>query len=119
MRWINTISASSTQMMTLSLPTGDQVNLNLWYSEPQRGWLFGLAYGTFTLNNLRVVTSVNLLRKFRNLLPFGFACTTNDGYEPVFRDDFSNGRAKFFILDSTDIVNIETMIVNGKISAQL
>jgi hypothetical protein len=98
--------------MTLKLISGDFVGLKLVYMESQQGWYYSLTYGNFILNNRRLVVGVNMLRAFRGLIPFGFACTTKDGYEPVFKTDFSSGRAKFFLLDSIDIQSVET-VLNG------
>jgi len=112
MTWINNITDAPNQSMTLKLISGDTVSFSLKYLESQKGWYFSFSYGSFAINNRRLIVGVNLLRAFRQLLPFGFACTTKDGYEPIFKDDFSNGRAKFFLLDSTDIQSVET-ILNG------
>lgn len=114
MRWINTITNSPNQQMSLNLDIGDTVTLSLSYFESQKGWFYSITYGTFSLFNRRIVTGVNMLRSFRNLLPFGFACTTKDGYEPVFIDDFSNGRASFFLLDETDIASVEQMLAGAQ-----
>lgn len=110
MTYINTITSDPVQSMTLKLDTGDSVILSLSYFESQRGWFYGITYGTFAIYNKRVVTGVNMLRGFRNLLPFGFACITNDGYEPVFKEDFSNGRAKFLLLNPADINSVEDVL---------
>jgi hypothetical protein len=110
MTYINNITSDPSQIMTLKLDTGDTVGFNLSYFESQKGWFYGITYGTFVLYNRRIVTGVNMLRGFRNLLPFGFACVTNDGYEPVFKEDFSNGRAKFLLLNATDIDKVETIL---------
>jgi hypothetical protein len=77
-----------------------------------QGWYYSIVYGNFVLNNRRVVAGINILRAFRNILPFGFACTTTDKYEPIYIDDFKNGRANFYLLDSTDIVSVENMLVS-------
>jgi hypothetical protein len=110
MNLINTITDDPNQSMTLKLSAGDTVAFNLSYLESQQGWYYSLTYGTFPLTMRRIVTSVNMLRGFRNLLPFGFACITSDGYEPVFKDDFSNGRAQFYLLNADDVTAVESLI---------
>jgi hypothetical protein len=72
MTWINNISDSPNQCMILSLASGDQVTLNLSYLESQKGWFYSVVYGSLTLNNRRLVASANMLRAFRDLIPFGF-----------------------------------------------
>jgi len=41
--------------------------------------------------------------------------TTKDGYEPIFQNDFSTGRAKFFLLDNDDVIAIEDILVKQQI----
>jgi len=71
-----------------------------------------LVYGTFVLNNYRVVVSPNCLRAFRGVIPFGIACDTTDGYEDLFINDFSNGRASLYLLNSDDVKSVEDIIQN-------
>jgi hypothetical protein len=109
-KWINTLTNDPNQTLTLKIPTGDQITFKLRYMESNKGWYFSFTYGSFSINNQRIVVGYNMLRKFRELLPFGFACTTSDNYEPIFKDDFSSGRAKFFLLDASDLNSVETLI---------
>ena len=111
LNYINTITDSPNQQMTLKLDTGDTVELSLVYFESQKGWYYGITYGTFEIFNRRIVTGINMLRGFRNLLPFGFACITKDGYEPVFKEDFANNRAQFFLLNAADVINLEEKLI--------
>jgi len=110
MTYIDAITDRPNQTMNLKLATGDFVYLTLRYSESQRGWYYSFTYGSFSVNNRRIVAGVNMIRALRGLLPFGFSCITTDGYEPVFKEDFANKRAKFFLLNVADMVQIETML---------
>ena len=114
MTYINTITDSPNQSMTFKLDNGDTVGFKLSYFESQKGWYCGITYGTFALNNRRIVTGVNMLRGFKNLLPFGFACSTKDGYEPVFIDDFSGGRASFYLLNAGDVESVEMLLAGAQ-----
>ena len=107
MTWINNITDSPNQGLIFKTITGDAITFDLVYISSNKGWYYSLTYGSFKLNNRRLVVGVNMLRAFRNILPFGLACTTIDGYEPVFIEDFKNGRANLYLLDSTDITAIE------------
>ena len=110
MTFINTITDNPVQSMTLKISTGDSVDFGFRFMPNNKGWYFSITYGTFSLFNRRVVTGVNMLRGFRNLLPFGFACTTKDNYEPMFLDDFSSGRANFYLLDTADMSDVESIL---------
>jgi hypothetical protein len=59
-----------------------------------------------------MVNSANMLRQIRNIIPFGLACLMTDLYEPVFIEDFANGRATLYTLNSTDVALVETSLAN-------
>jgi hypothetical protein len=107
MNKINSLTGDANQSMTLKLEDGTFVNFTLSYFSSQDGWYYSLSYGNFSLSNRRLVVNPNLLRAYRNILPFGIACNTTDGYEPIFQNDFSSGRASFFLLNSSDVIAVE------------
>jgi hypothetical protein len=118
MTWINTITSDPYQVMTLKLDNGETIEFTLRYLTNQQGWYYSFTYGAFSINNRALVCSPNLLRAFRHILPFGLACTTEpapDGqmYEPIFKDDFSSKRAKFFLLNANDVADVESVITNA------
>lgn len=115
MTWINNINSDPNQKITLSLPSGGTATLECFYRSGQQGWFYTLTYGEKIFRNRRIVTSPNMLRAFRNLVPFGLSCVTVDDLEPVFIDDFSSGRAKLYLLDSADILEVEGLITNAEV----
>jgi hypothetical protein len=110
MTYINTITDNPNQKLTLKTEAGDAVTLLLSYLEGQQGWYYSFSYGSLSIQNRRLIAGPNLIRSLRFLLPFGFACTTEDGYEPIFKEDFQNGRAKFYLLNATDVEIVEDML---------
>ncbi|MFA5385865.1 MAG: hypothetical protein WC364_14625 [Eubacteriales bacterium] len=112
MHKIEDITADPKQQMALMLSTGKKIDFTLWYSETQKGWFYSFSYENRTYNGRRIVNSPNMLRAFRNILPFGLACTVADGMEPVFLTDFSEGRASIYLLQAEDIDTVEAFI-NG------
>lgn len=85
-----------------------RITLNFQYKSNQLGWFFGFEYEGQSYQNIRLTTSYNILRAYRSWLPFGIACTTLDGLEPMDIDDFSNGYAKVFMLTKKDVETIES-----------
>ena len=104
---INTISK---QTFTLVLSNGGQANLYLEYMEGQQGWFYSITYGTWSATYRRLVVTANMLRAFRNIIPFGLGLMTTDGYEPIFINDFQNGRAQLFLLDQSDVASFEGIL---------
>ena len=82
----------------------------MWYSFNQQGWFYSFTYGNYTLNNRRMISSSNMIRALKNVLPFGLACLMTDRYEPVFIDDFQNGRAVLCTLNPTDVALVESLL---------
>lgn len=115
MTWLNVITIDPNQSMILNLPDGSSASFYMGYFDGQKGWFYSLTYGTFALYNRRVVTGVNMLRGFRNLLPFGLSCTTKDGYEPIYQNDFSSGRASMYLLNTVDVELVEEMFIGAQI----
>lgn len=112
MNRIDSINSNPKQSLTLVLEDGSKFSFSMEYVENQRGWFYTLVYGEFILYNRRIVASPNMLRQFRNIIPFGIACTTQDRYEPIFIDDFSKDRATMYILNEEDVVSVEEFLVN-------
>jgi hypothetical protein len=45
--------------------------------------------------------------------PESVACVVSDGYEPWFKDDFSTGRVKLYVLNQIDVVEVERIIADA------
>lgn len=112
MKLINEITNEPRQHHILTLDDGSTMSVNFEYRENQNGWFYSLEHETKSFYNRRIVTSPNMLRQFKNLIPFGLACVTTDGGEPVFINDFSSKRCKFYLLNSDDVQYVEENIIN-------
>ncbi len=111
MRQITAFTSDPTQNITLILDDGAKVAFAMRYVTNQAGWFADITYGdTVLCTGRRLVTSPNLLRAFRGIIPFGIAITVSDGLEPIYIDDFSNGRAIFFLLNEADVAGVEDLI---------
>ena len=78
------------------------------YKPNQLGWFFGFEYDGQSYQNIRLTTSYNILRAYRNWLPFGIACQTLDGLEPMDIDDFSSGYANVYLLTKEEVNTVES-----------
>jgi hypothetical protein len=113
MKLIDQLNDASKQNLKIALDDGSVVDLSVRFVENQQGWTYCLTYGTFEVNNRNLVNSPNLLRAFRDIIPFGLACIVSDGQEPWFKDDFTTGRVKIYILDSTDVTTVEEDVISA------
>lgn len=107
MKQITDLSSDAKQKLKIQIDGGSLATFDFWFSDNNIGWYFSLEYEDFKVTNLRLVTSPNCLSAYKNILPFGLQCVTNDGYEPWFIDDLSNGRVSVFILTSDEVEKIQ------------
>ena len=105
---INSLGNEPKQQVTLLLEDNSRVVLNFEYKANQLGWFFSFEYEGIQYNNIRLTTSYNILRAYRNWLPFGLACNTQDGLEPMDLEDFSTNYAQIYLLTKNDITTIES-----------
>ena len=109
---IDNLINNCNQSTTVSLNDGSSVTFNfrLIATMSPAFWVMDVAYNTFTVYNITLCTGVNVLRQWKNVLPFGLSVISNDGLDPCFVDDFTSGRITLFVLDSIDILNAEAYI---------
>lgn len=101
---ITIINDSNNQVMRFVIETANQtVDVFLRYIEQQQGWFISFDYLDFSAKSIRVVTSGNFLHQFRNLIPFGLSCVVEGNQEPMLQQDFSSGRAKLYLLNSSEV----------------
>ena len=111
MRLLDSITSDPNQSFKIALDDGTKVNFSLTYKQGQLGWFYSLTYGSFQIKNRRIVNSPNMLRAFREIIPFGLACVVLDLQEPLYVDDFSGGRVELYILNPEDVAMVEANIL--------
>lgn len=104
---LNNLGNEPKQKLTMMLDDNTRLVLSFEYRENQQGWFFGFSYGDTNCQNIRLTTSYNVLRAYRNWLPFGLRCDTVDEGEPIDIDDFVTGYANVYLLTRDDIRAIE------------
>ena len=67
-----------------------------------------LVWGDFVLNNFKVSNGPNILRQFKNIIPFGIQITQTGGTDPILQQAWSGGYNQFYFLDAADVAVIES-----------
>lgn len=117
MNKINQISNDARQRQRFVLPNGEFVSLTIAFRPTQRGWFIEeMIYQDFVLRGYRICTSPNFLYQFKNQIPFGIACYTQDNQEPLLIDDFATDRSELFLLTEADVQAYEDLL-SGKTTA--
>lgn len=107
MLFINKITADPQQQINLTGIPGSTIVMTLRFMPRIQQWIAGFVLGTQNVQGLTVTTSPNMLRQFRNVLPFGIACLTASGLDPFKIDDFSTQAANLYLLNASDVIAIE------------
>lgn len=101
---VQNLTDDSKQKQTLVLPDGTFIQLSIYFCPMQFGWFIReISYGDFVLNGLRICNNPNMLYQWRNLIPFGLACFTENNREPSLQEDFSTEVSKLFILTEAEV----------------
>lgn len=117
MNTINGITNEPTQTMAVTLPDGSRVTMTLYFRPQQNGWFFDLVWPgsatvltPFVVQNRRLVTAGNLLRQFRDIIPFGLAVFTVDNQDPITQGCLADGSTQIVLLSADDIATIEAQV---------
>lgn len=114
---IQQITSDPLQRQTLILPDGTSLTLTMYFIPLQTGWFItDLVYGNFELTGLRITLSPNMLRQFKNQIPFGLACYGNNtNREPTQQQDFSSNNFSLYILSQAEVQEYEDFLELGTI----
>lgn len=107
MNSIDNLTSDANQITRVVLDDGSTVIIQLVFNAAVQRWTMNLIYGDFQVNGLGICIHPNFMREWRNILPFGLGCTTIDGADPVFVDDFSSDRATLHVLTEADVADFE------------
>lgn len=104
---INSISNDPKQQFNLTGIPGIQVSVLLTFMPRIATWNMDITYGSINLQGIPVRCSPNMLRQWRNVLPFGMACVDIYKIDPYTVNDFALGAASLFLLDSEEVAAVE------------
>jgi hypothetical protein len=98
---IDNLTAAGNQTSIAILADGTSVTLTFIYRPAVQRWTVDVERGTFIARGIGLSTHPNLLRVWRNIIPFGLQVTTKDGTDPFMADDLQSGRVVINMLDQT------------------
>lgn len=112
MKLIKEFTDSPKQKCKLVLDNNKTADFYMWYAPTQQSWYFNFSYENITSNGNKIVLGFNILRSFKNIIPFGLMVKSLDGVDPFDLNDFKSGRVSFYLLNSEDVQAIEKEIYN-------
>lgn len=115
---ITEITDDPKQKFTVQREDNETFTLELEFLEQQERWIYNisnLVNSDIVINGSSIVSNPNLLRQFKRTLDFGISCTSEDGVDPSFIDDFSSGRVELGILTEAEVQEIEDDFFSVKV----
>ena len=94
-------------MVTVVLDDGSIAQFEFFYRGGVQRWFVNITHPLITLKGYGLTQGPNILRPWRNLIPFGIAVVAIDGIDPIQATDFQNGRVLIYVLNAADIQIIE------------
>lgn len=107
MTTVTGISSQPKQQLSFVTEDGSQVSVYLEYRPQQLGWFANMAWGSWEVNGLRLVSSPNILRQWRNIIPFGLAIISAKSTDPLNLTDFADATSVMVFLTAADVTLVE------------
>lgn len=88
------------------------VDFKLYFAPTQMSWYFDFTCEGVEYKGNKLVLGSNILRGFKNIIPFGLNVQADKGIEPFALDDFATGRVTLSILDADEVKEVEGNVFN-------
>ena len=111
------LTSNSRQTFNFTVEQQKSVTMNLYYFDTQMSWYFDIIFGEFTVYGLKLVLAPNILRAFKNIIPFGlqvFTTNESDVIDPLYSDDFSSERVQIGVLSREEVIQVENIVYKAK-----
>ena len=115
MKQVDNLGNGPNQQTKITLDDGTVVAMNFRYLPAVQRWMFDVSHPDITLLGSNLCLHPNILRAFRNTIRFGLACVSTDGVDPVDINAFSSGRVAVFILEASEVLDVEQNIFGSAI----
>lgn len=111
MQKITSISNDSKQRMTINLENNEgSFEFALYFMPTQYSWYYDFIFNDYSSYGNKVVLNINALRYLKNILPFGIMFSAVGDIEPFQQDDFSSGRVEMYVLNKTEVQELEETV---------
>lgn len=104
MKPINKLTSEPFQRTFLTGNPGQRIVMDLRYNPTQQIWVADFTLGAFSVRGISVTASPNILRNYRNIIPFGIMVLTLDGQDPRGITDFQSEYCLMMLLSQEDVI---------------
>lgn len=106
MKQITVLGKEAKQKFQFLISEGE-IDFQFNYVQNQLAWFISFKFKDKEFNNIKLALNKNILRGYKNYLPFGIMVRSNSKIEPMFIDDFVNNRTNVYVLNKEEVRQIE------------
>ncbi len=117
MQKITNLADEADQITNIVLGDGSVVSFEFIYRPTIERWSFSFLHPNLEVDGMILCAGPNILRDYRNIIPFGLGCYTTDGADPFYIEDFTSGRVTLFVLDVSEVYFFETSVYGAGAAA--
>ncbi len=110
MKLISNLSNEASQLTKVVLADGSVATFSFVYNAAVERWAFSVSHPDIECDGMVLCAGANVLRMFRNKIPFGLGCYSTDGADPFYIEDFASGRITLYVLDEPEVEFFETAV---------
>jgi hypothetical protein len=105
---IDNLSDTANQTSQVVLPDASVAAFTLTYLAATQRWQLDVSYGSFTVFGINLCVGANVLEAWSKVLPFGLACSSSDGVDPIYIQDFvgvggGTPRVALYVLSADEV----------------
>lgn len=107
MRLLDKLNSNPRQTFSVLAEDGSTVTFSFVYLPSQQCWTVDVLRNDFAVKGIQLQVNPNILRNYRNVIPFGLSVTSEDGYDPYYLDDFDTQRIQVYLMSAADVEDFE------------
>lgn len=111
MRLLSNLTDAADQLMTVPIEDGSLAKLEFFYRPGIQRWSVNISHPLLVINGVNLALSPNILRQWKNLIPFGMAIDSTIGLDPMNAEDFKNGVSLAYIISAAEVLQVEDEIL--------
>ena len=114
---ITNLTNFADQVTVLQLADGSTASLELIFNGTTGRWVMIVTYPTLNFNTglLGACCHPNILRQWRNIIPFGLSFVTAGQTDPFNINDFLNQRVLVYLLNAADVLTVENTVFGNPV----
>ncbi len=107
---ISNLSDEADQISKVVLDDGSVAAFEFFYRPAIERWMMSVSHPDLVVNLINLCAGPNVLRSWRNVIPFGLACVSTDGADPFYIEDFASGRITLYVLNQAEVAAVEATV---------